>query len=215
MSELPAATPGQIAQASKICSELHHGYYTRPSTAPADDKNRRIWEYFYIRKIHSLTKLLTEARYEQLPPLAIACIYQSNIVAARQRYSTVPVKIDLEAIHPEGRDMPNLDPGKDMRPLRYEPTNSGQVPLQEFNKEYRDWWRIEGTYQYRWISVAGTYFVIPSAVKAMQEKQKGAATTPTAAVQVPTPVTATVGSSDGAGGPPRCVHACPFQSVLY
>ncbi|RDX43573.1 hypothetical protein OH76DRAFT_1487732 [Lentinus brumalis] len=152
MAALPAATPAQIMEAAKVCSELHHSYYARPSTSLADEKNRRLWEYFFIRRIYHLSKMLTEARYEQLPPLAIACIYQSNIVAARQNASGESVKMDLEAIHPAGRETPNLDPGKDMRPLRYEATNDGQVALQPFSKEYRDFWKHE-------------------AIRAMQEKQ--------------------------------------------
>ncbi|RDX40154.1 hypothetical protein OH76DRAFT_1490539 [Lentinus brumalis] len=161
MATLPAATPAQIMEAAKVCSELHHSYYARPSTSLADEKNRRLWEYFFIRRIYHLSKLLTEARYEQLPPLAIACIYQSNIVAARQNTSGESVKIDLEAIHSAGRKTPNLDPGKDMRPLRYEATNDGQVALQPCSKEYRDFWKHE-------------------AIRAMQEKQgKG---TPVAAL---------------------------------
>ncbi len=171
MAALPAATPAQIMEAAKVCSELHHSYYARPSTSLADEKNRRLWEYFFIRRIYHLSKMLTEARYEQLPPLAIACIYQSNIVAARQNTSGESVKMDLEAIHPAGRETPNLDPGKDMRPLRYEAINDGQVALQPFSKEYRDFWKHEGTYIAGIAVVVVTNIADHPAIRAMQEKQ--------------------------------------------
>ncbi|TFK89213.1 hypothetical protein K466DRAFT_564276 [Polyporus arcularius HHB13444] len=126
-------TDDQLDLASTYASQLHHAYYGRPDVG---SPLRPRWEKYFKAKIYKLVKLLGAAKFKQLPLVAVACVYQSNLVGLRKQTS-----IDFEAIHPQGASRPAIDPPEGMRALAYTPTDTGEVPLKAVADIYTEWWK--------------------------------------------------------------------------
>ncbi|RPD69137.1 hypothetical protein L226DRAFT_575909 [Lentinus tigrinus ALCF2SS1-7] len=138
---LPNPTPEQVAEVQEVCNQLHWAYYARPAIG---SRERAWWEFVYRLKMYRLSRLVQVAKYTQLPPLAIACIYQTNRVAvALHQDPQAKIGVNFEDIHPADCTEPNLQPGNQLRPLPYKPATNGQISILPFQNRYRDWWQEE------------------------------------------------------------------------
>lgn len=131
---LPPPNDGQLEEARELCSQLHHAFYARPSV---DDKDARLrWYAFYLDTTYRLSVLLGKCAFTDLPRIATASLYRSNL-RAKMRSEFV----DLEDIHPPGAQYPDVEPPFGLRRLPYNPTDTGQVALKPVAEMKRKWWK--------------------------------------------------------------------------
>ena len=58
-----------------LASQLHYGFKNRP---PVGAEGRGSWEKRFMRKFHAMLKILVAAKFEELPPFAIGCVWENN-----------------------------------------------------------------------------------------------------------------------------------------
>ncbi|KAI0687846.1 hypothetical protein C8T65DRAFT_746922 [Cerioporus squamosus] len=133
----PLPNQQQIDDASELCSELHHSYYARPPVSNKDARMR--WYKFYVNAIFSLSTLLRDCNFTDLPMVVVASIYRTNV-----RAKTKTEFIDFEPVHPDGAAHPDVEPPPGCRRLPYNPTDTGQVPVKPVEQVKKKWWLSKG-----------------------------------------------------------------------
>ncbi|KAI0712613.1 hypothetical protein C8Q76DRAFT_797448 [Earliella scabrosa] len=127
-----APTPQLIELACEFVSQIHHSLPKRP---PADDPARQGWDIHFTHCCKSLAKTLTQAAFEELPPIAIGTIWEFN----QHCYRKTAV-VDADAIVPaEDEKHPAFDPFNERR-LRYRPSNAGVVRVLPLERMRNTWW---------------------------------------------------------------------------
>ena len=141
-SKLPAPPPtdDQMERVRDLASQLHYGFKNRP---PTDAEDRASWEKRFMRKFHAMLNILVVAKFEQLPPFAIGCVWENN-----RRLRLGEPKFDPELVVSAGsRGHPAYRPHTEGR-LRYAPAFKGSPMALKEEQDIRDnWWRKSGAYR--------------------------------------------------------------------
>ena len=71
----PPPTEDQMERVRDLASQLHYGFKNRP---PVGAEGRGSWEARFMRKFHAMLKILVVAKFDELPPFAIGCVWENN-----------------------------------------------------------------------------------------------------------------------------------------
>ena len=130
----PPPTEDQMERVWDLASQLHYGFKKRPSVG-AD--GRGSWEARFMRKFHAMLKILVVAKFDELPPFAIGCVWENN-----HRLRLGEPKFDPErVISANSPGHPAYRPYAEGR-LRYAPAFEGSPMALKPERDIRDnWWR--------------------------------------------------------------------------
>ena len=110
-------------------SKLHYAFAVRP---PVGSPSRQRWERRFKRDLAALILQLASAQFDELPALAIGCIWEHN-----RSHAPGAAPFDIEAIHPAQDGHPALvGPGK----LRYRDGGDGPNGLIPEENLLSVWW---------------------------------------------------------------------------
>ena len=122
-----------------LASQLHYGFKNRP---PVGAEGRSSWEKRFMRKFHAMLKILVVAKFEELPPFAIGCVWENN---RRLRLEEPKFNPEL-VVSAKSPGHPAYRPYMEGR-LRYAPAFKDSPMALKREQDIRDnWWRQSGAH---------------------------------------------------------------------